>query len=271
MPTDATGTPTSLGIPTFNVDVDEPSGLGFNEAMTLIDSLLVSRSGVASAFGRTGAVVANSGDYSVGLITGAAPLASPALTGAPTAPTPLTADNTTKIATTAWVRLQNYLTANAVTTVFGRSGAVVAATGDYTAAQVTNAADTSSSSIQVFNAPIESPNVLYPIAGNGGSNTFTPIVDQSGHVEATVVGVSGTVVTVNNPGHFPASGVMSHFSITLTCSSISSVSGITWGNAYKFGTHTSNVALGNNQSYTWFFIMDGSSSKVVCVGDSGTY
>jgi hypothetical protein len=37
-----------------------------------------------------------------------APLASPALTGAPTAPTPLTADNSTAIATTAWVRLQGY-------------------------------------------------------------------------------------------------------------------------------------------------------------------
>lgn len=37
-----------------------------------------------------------------------APLASPALTGTPTAPTPLTADNSTTIATTAWVKAQGY-------------------------------------------------------------------------------------------------------------------------------------------------------------------
>ena len=36
---------------------------------------------VASVFGRTGVVVAVSGDYSVGQVTGAAPLASPNFTG----------------------------------------------------------------------------------------------------------------------------------------------------------------------------------------------
>jgi Lower baseplate protein N-terminal domain len=41
---------------------------------------------VASVFGRTGAVVAASGDYSVGQVTGAAPLASPTFTGTPTVP-----------------------------------------------------------------------------------------------------------------------------------------------------------------------------------------
>ena len=39
-----------------------------------------------------------------------APLASPNLTGIPVAPTPTTADNTTKIATTAFVKAQGYLT-----------------------------------------------------------------------------------------------------------------------------------------------------------------
>ena len=37
-------------------------------------------------------------------MAGKAPLASPALTGTPTAPTPATADNSTKIATTAFVQ-----------------------------------------------------------------------------------------------------------------------------------------------------------------------
>jgi hypothetical protein len=39
-----------------------------------------------------------------------APLASPALTGTPTAPTPATADNSTNISTTAFVKNQGYLT-----------------------------------------------------------------------------------------------------------------------------------------------------------------
>lgn len=43
MATDATGTPTSLGIPTFNVDSDAPSGLGFNAAMAEINTLLAAR------------------------------------------------------------------------------------------------------------------------------------------------------------------------------------------------------------------------------------
>ena len=58
---------------------------------------------VASVFGRTGAVTATSGDYTVSEVTGAAPLASPALTGTPTAPTQSGADNSTKLATTAYV------------------------------------------------------------------------------------------------------------------------------------------------------------------------
>jgi hypothetical protein len=58
---------------------------------------------VSSVFGRGGAVVAASGDYAVAQVTGAAPLASPALTGTPTVPTQTAGDNSTKIATTAYV------------------------------------------------------------------------------------------------------------------------------------------------------------------------
>lgn len=73
--------------------------------------LLTPTSPVTSVFGRTGAVTASSGDYTVAQVTGAAPLASPGLTGTPTAPTAATATNTTQIATTAFVKAQGY-TAN---------------------------------------------------------------------------------------------------------------------------------------------------------------
>jgi len=47
-------------------------------------------------------VTAQSGDYSVGQVTGAAPLASPALTGTPTAPTAAASTATTQVATTGF-------------------------------------------------------------------------------------------------------------------------------------------------------------------------
>ncbi len=43
MATDATGTPTALGIPKYNPNVDAPSGLGFNAAMDVIDGLIAGR------------------------------------------------------------------------------------------------------------------------------------------------------------------------------------------------------------------------------------
>jgi hypothetical protein len=48
--------------------------------------------------------VAASGDYTVAQVTGAAPLASPALTGNPTTPTPNAGDSDTSIASTAFVQ-----------------------------------------------------------------------------------------------------------------------------------------------------------------------
>jgi hypothetical protein len=58
-----------------------------------------------------------------------APLASPALTGTPTAPTAAPGTNTTQIATTAFVTAA--IPSVPVTSVFGRTGAVLAVAGDY--------------------------------------------------------------------------------------------------------------------------------------------
>jgi len=68
---------------------------------------------VTSVFGRTGAVVAASGDYSVAQVTGAAPLASPTFTGTASGPTANPGDSSTKLATTAFV--QSALPANSTT------------------------------------------------------------------------------------------------------------------------------------------------------------
>ena len=74
---------------------------------------------VVSVFGRNGAVVATTGDYTVSQITGAAPLASPALTGVPTAPTATPGTNTTQLATTAFVLGQGFLSVNQTITLSG--------------------------------------------------------------------------------------------------------------------------------------------------------
>jgi hypothetical protein len=60
-----------------------------------------------------------------------APIASPALTGTPTAPTATPGDNTTKIATTAFVAAAT-AAGGAVTSVAGRTGAVVIGESDVT-------------------------------------------------------------------------------------------------------------------------------------------
>jgi hypothetical protein len=66
-------------------------------------AIAATASGVTSFNTRTGAVTPASGDYTVAQVTGAAPLASPALTGTPTAPTPTAGNSSTDIATTAFV------------------------------------------------------------------------------------------------------------------------------------------------------------------------
>ncbi len=59
--------------------------------------------GVTSFNGRTGAVIAQTGDYTVSEVTGAAPLASPNFSGTPTTPTPSGGDTSTQVTNDAWV------------------------------------------------------------------------------------------------------------------------------------------------------------------------
>lgn len=75
-----------------------------NTANRVIAALEATASGgVSSVFGRSGIVVAVSGDYAVGQVTGAAPLASPTFTGVPAVPTAAPGTNTTQAASTAFV------------------------------------------------------------------------------------------------------------------------------------------------------------------------
>lgn len=98
---------------------------------------LIINTTVASVFGRSGLVVAQTGDYTVSQITGAAPLASPTFTGIPAAPTAAPGTNTTQLATTAFVAAA---TAAGVTSFNSRIGAVLPTTNDYSFSQISGTA-----------------------------------------------------------------------------------------------------------------------------------
>ena len=98
---------------------------------------------------------------------------SPVLTTPTLQASPATGDNSLAVATTAFVKAQNYLTTNAVTTVFGRSGTVVATSGDYAVAQVTGA------------APVASPTFTgTPAAPTAAVNTNTTQIATTAYVVA---------------------------------------------------------------------------------------
>lgn len=81
--------------------------------------------------------------------------------------------------------------AGSVSSVFGRTGVVVATTGDYTAAQVTNAADTSAASV-VFSGTISTaPSGSASVAVTLG----TPVHNTLGYDAMLVVFVKVTAAT----------------------------------------------------------------------------
>jgi hypothetical protein len=180
----------------YDVVLSNNAGSGPASPVTISDILLNDPAGgggtVNSVFGRTGTVIAQTGDYTVAQVTGAAPLASPALTGTPTAPTPSPGDNTTKLATTAFVTAA--FTAPPVTSVFGRTGAVVATSGDYTVGQVTGAAPLAS---PTFTGTPAAPT---PTFGDNTTKLATTAFVQAAIPATGVVtfnGRSGTVIPVS--------------------------------------------------------------------------
>lgn len=69
------------------------------------------KSGVDSVAGKTGVVTLDVAD-----VSGAAPIASPTFTGAPTAPTPSASEDSTRLATTEWTKDQDAAVTQWVTT-----------------------------------------------------------------------------------------------------------------------------------------------------------
>lgn len=125
-------------------------------------------------------------------------LNSPVFTGTPQAPTPLTADDSTKIATTAWVKLQGYGTSG------GTVQSVAVTTANGVSATVSNATTTPNLTFTLGAITPTSVNGLtltavangFTIAGGTASKTFTcsNTLTLSGNDGATLaIGAGGTL------------------------------------------------------------------------------
>lgn len=148
--------------------------LGWDGSQWTAQTVTSSSSPVTSIFGRTGAVTAQTGDYSFAQISGSIsssqlPSSGGDLSGAITSATVTRIQSravSSSAPTTGQVLTWNgsqWIPQNAnggVPSVFGRTGAVVAQIGDYMAAQVTNAVDRtqpnsfSAGARQTFNANV---------------------------------------------------------------------------------------------------------------------
>lgn len=193
---------------------------------------------VSSVFGRTGAVTAQTGDYSVAMVTGAAPILSPVFTGLPEAPTAAPGTNTTQLATTAFVTAA-VGGGGAVSSVFTRTGAVTAQNGDYTASQITNVPAGTISAITVQAAIDELD-----------SSTANPMTTQgdiivggaSGSLARMGIGSPYNLMRVNSGATSPQ-----YFGLTTGSVAFWSATGLTEDNANYFWDDTNNrLGTGTN-------------------------
>lgn len=98
---------------TVRVNLASSSAVTFNGTANItpgVTGILPVANGGTGANSLSNITVGNANQLGGVVASKYARLASPAFTGTPTAPTPSTSDDSTKIATTAWVHNQNYLT-----------------------------------------------------------------------------------------------------------------------------------------------------------------
>jgi hypothetical protein len=185
--------------------------------------LTVQPGGVTTVAGRSGDIVLTSAD-----VAGVAALAAPAFTGFPTSTTPSTADSSTVIATTAFVKAQGYITAAQapaapVQSVAGRTGAVVLTSADisgvavlaspaFTGVPVAPTATLTDSSTQLATtAFVKGQNYLTSVSAPVSSfNTRTGAITLTSAdvttalsftpVNATVVGAANGIATLDGTG-----------------------------------------------------------------------
>lgn len=168
-----------------------------------------------------------------------APLASPALTGTPTSTTPATADNSTKIATTAFVKAQGYLTSTSVPVPSPQGRLTLQSRTPVMVTNQTNKATIFYDSyvgndVPVYNGTVD---VLLPIGGNEISLVLTASEESSAQTfDVWAINVSGTLTLCTATNGAGASGT--------------GWSGDTGGSNTARGTGYSQLSFGNRSYVT---------------------
>jgi len=147
-----------------------------------------------------------------------APIASPAFTGVPTAPTVGGSDNSTSLATTAWVQgFQISNIANGAVTLAKIAAAALATTADYLANNASKLLTTD----QVWAA-------VAPVTLSPSGSTFTPNMSTAIDIVATLNAVGMTLANPTSPK--PGQKGL----IYLIQDGTGSRTITTWGTSYKF-------------------------------------
>lgn len=204
--------PAMTGTPT--VPTAAPGTATTQAASTaFVGAAIAANAGVVTFNGRGGAVTLTASDV---VSAGGAPTVSPAFTGSPTAPSPIVSDNSSAIATTAYVN--NYAAQNLVLSFNGRRGAVTLSLSDITSAG---------------GAPITSPTFLgTPAAPTAAPGTSTTQLATTAFVENAVTAAASGVVSWNG-----RSGV-----VTMTLADVTSIGGAPLLSPALTGTPTAPTA-----------------------------
>lgn len=195
---------------------------------------------VTTVAGRTGAVT-----LAVADVTGAAPLASPTFTGTPVVPTAALNNNTTQIASTAFV--QSAITNGAVASFNGRTGVVT-----FTAADVTN----------VGGALLASPALTgTPTAPTAAAGTVTTQLASTAFVQTMAFGseISVALTNANISLGTNANYPTIIFTGTLTGNIVVTLPNVGHWNFYNKTTGGFTVTLGNGSGATYVLQQSGSA------------
>lgn len=155
-----------------------------NSSIALLQSLY-STATVWSLNGRTGNVILNLYDV---MGAGGAPIFSPAFQGQPTAPTPIPADNSTSIATTAWV----WATVNTVLGGLNLSGYAPLANPNFSGIPTAPTAAHGTSDGQLATTAFVQAAV---VASTGGVSSFNTRVGNVTLTSADITGAGGVLLT----------------------------------------------------------------------------
>jgi hypothetical protein len=213
-----------------------------------------------------------------------APLASPALTGSPTAPTQLSNDNSTKLATTAWVAAflsaSGYAPTGAspVTSVAGRTGAVVLTHNDLTDWAATLA------SYALLAGPTFTGVPAAPTAGAGTNSTQIATTAFVGTAVSTAIATEvtnrNTAISNNNANTTltgTTTGAAANFSGNVTALNYGAIRGTTCaltgaltGTSAAYSSTLSCAGL-TATTGTFSGAMTGAGGAAVVLSNGGTY